>query len=138
MYELETAVRRFPGLHVRHSPGPFVDASGPNVDLESGLELPGLSADPLDPEDWWHRPVADWLARQLRGYRQLADREPDRIAWVLTGQFVGRGPDGEPLLANVLPVAGLSDELIAEAEDRYRTFFDAGRDTAGGSRRPSP
>lgn len=127
MYELETAARRFPHLHVRYSEGPVADEYGGSVDAESGLELPGLSVDPLEPEGWWHRPVADWLARQLCQYKHLRDRNPDRFAWVLTGRVVGRGPDCEPLLARILPVARISEELLVEAEARYRAHFDVGR-----------
>lgn len=126
MYELETAMRRFPGLHVRYSEGPSADGFATSVDTESGLELPGLSVNPLEPEHWWYRPVADWLARQLCQYRHLQTQNPDRFAWVLTGEMAGRGPDCEPLLAGVLPVARLSDDLLSEAERLYHAHFDAG------------
>ena len=125
--ELERAVRERPQLHVRYSEGPGADARRGSVDTESGLELPGLSVNPLAPEDWWRRPAADWLARQLCQYRHLQDRNPDRFAWVLTGRHVGRGPDCEPLIADPVAVARLSEELLREAEDRYRSRFDAGR-----------
>jgi hypothetical protein len=131
MYELEAALRRFPGLHIRYSEGPAADSDGVSTDAESGLELPGLSANPLEPEDWWHRPVGDWLARQLCQYKHLCDRNPDRYAWVLTGRMAGRGPDCEPLLANVSPVARLAPELLVEAEERYIARFDAGQGPEG-------
>ncbi len=127
IYELEAAMRRYPGLHVRYSEGPIADSRNTSVDTESGLVLPGLSVNPLHPEDWWHRPLSDWLARQLCQYKHLQNRNPDRFAWVLTGRVVGRGPDCEPLLANVVPVARLSDGLLVEAETRYRNHFDAGK-----------
>lgn len=123
MYDLEAALRRYPGLHVRYSEGPEADAQGTSVDSESGLELPGLPVDPLEPEHWWYRPVSDWLARQLCHYQPLHDRHPTRFAWVLTGQQVGRGPDGTPLLTNVLPVARVSAALIEDATHHYRTHF---------------
>lgn len=127
MRELQGYLRRFRGLHVRYSEGPTADMRARSVDTESGLELPGLSVNPLDPEDWWHRPVSDWLARQLSQYRHLQDQNPDRFAWVLTGQIVGRGPDCEPLLSRIVPIAALSDELLDEAEELYRAYFEAGK-----------
>lgn len=119
-----------PGLHVRYSAGPEDDGRRNSVDTESGLELPGLSVNPLDPEDWWTRPLEDWLARQLSQYRHLAEKDPDRIAWVLRGEVCGRGPDCEPLLRHVEPVAVLDPSLLDEAEARYRQNFDAGRGPA--------
>lgn len=116
-----------PGLHVRYSRGPEHDARESSVDTESGLELPGLSVNPLDPEPWWTRPVRDWLARQVCQYRHLAERNPRRMAWVLRGREVGRGPDCEPLLADVEPLGLLSAALLEEADAVYRTRFDAGR-----------
>ncbi|RGE21145.1 DUF6098 family protein [Leucobacter sp. wl10] len=127
LYQLEGALRRYPHLHVRYSEGPVADSRARSVDAESGLELPGLPANPLQPEDWWHRPAADWLARQLCRCGRLRKPDPDRFAWVLTGVVVGRGPDGEPLLRDVVPVARLSESLLEEAEERYRTHFDASR-----------
>ena len=125
--ELVELVRSRPGLHVRYSEGIESDREGGSIDTESGLELPGLSVNPLDAEEWWTRPLADWLARQVCQYRHLSEKNPERFAWVLTGRQVGRGPDCEPLLADVEPVARLSDALLGEAEQRYNTRFDAGR-----------
>jgi hypothetical protein len=118
-------------LFVRYSKGPEHDLSRTSIDTESGLELPGLSANPLDPEPWWSRPTLDWLARQLCQYKHLRDRNPDRIAWALHGDPAGRGPDCEPLLVDVEFVAELTDDLLAEAEQRYREQFDAGRGPEG-------
>ncbi|WP_248305751.1 DUF6098 family protein [Agromyces sp. H66] len=113
-------------LYVRYSRGPDHDLRQTSIDTESGLELPGLSVNPLDPEPWWTRPTSDWLARQLCQYKHLRDRNPDRIAWVLRGTIVGRGPDCEPLLADVEFIAELGDDLLAEAERRYHEHFAAG------------
>lgn len=118
-------------LFVRYSEGPEKDAEGRSIDTESGLELPGLSANPLDPEPWWTRPTADWLARQLCQYKHLSERNPDRLAWVLHGEEIARGPDCEPLLVDVEFVARLTDRLLAEAEQRYHERFDAGRGPEG-------
>jgi hypothetical protein len=128
--QLAAVVRACPGLHVRYSEGPEADASRNSIDTESGLELPGLSVNPLDAERWWTRPLEDWLARQLSQYRHLAEKDPERIAWVLRGEVCGRGPDCEPLLRDVEPVALISDELLDEARARYERNFAAGRGPA--------
>ncbi|MEW1833627.1 DUF6098 family protein [Microbacterium sp. NPDC079995] len=129
--ELAALVRSSPGLHVRWSEGPGQDAERTSIDAESGLRLPGLSANPLDAEGWWTRPLEDWLARQLSQYRHLQDENPDRFAWILRGEFAGRGPDCEPLLSDPEAVAILDEQLLQEAEDRYRGEFDAGRGPEG-------
>lgn len=128
--QLAAFVRACPGLHVRYSKGPDDDASRHSVDTESGLELPGLSVNPLDAEEWWCRPLEDWLARQLSQYRHLAEKDPERVAWILRGEMCGRGPDCEPLLRNVEPVAMLGEALLEEAQRRYEENFDAGRGPA--------
>ncbi|WP_261166333.1 DUF6098 family protein [Microbacterium sp. Marseille-Q6965] len=125
--ELEDLIAQRPELHLRYSEGPAQDDGGGSIDTESGLELPGLSVNPLAPEPWWTRPVADWLARQLCQYRHLAEANPARFAWVLTGRLVGRGPDCEPLLDDAIPVARLEKGLLEEADSRYRAAFDAER-----------
>lgn len=114
-------------VYVRYSEGPESDRDGGSIDAESGLELPGLSVNPLRPEQWWTRPIEDWLARQVSQYRELREKNHERYAWVLRGREVGRGPDCEPLLREVTPVARLTDGLLAEADRRYRARFDAGR-----------
>jgi uncharacterized protein DUF6098 len=80
--------------------GPDEDRkNGGSVDYESGLRLPGFSANPLDPERWWTRPLRDWLARQLCQYAHIKDSADDgRVAWILKGDVAGRGPDNEPLI----------------------------------------
>lgn len=128
--QLAAVVRACPGLHVRYSRGPEDDASRNSVDTESGLELPGLSVNPLDAEEWWTRPLEDWLARQLSQYRHLAEKDPQRVAWILRGEVCGRGPDCEPLLREVEPVAILDESLLEEAVARYHRNFDAGRGPA--------
>ncbi len=128
--ELATLVRADTGLYVRYSEGPEQDAHGRSVDSESGLTLPGLSVNPLAPTSWWTRPLSDWLARQLCQYRQLAEKEPERYAWILRGRVVARGPDNEPLLVDVEPVARLSEGLLREAERDYHSKFDAGKGPA--------
>jgi len=113
-------------LYVRFSKGPEADAEAQSLDHESGLELPGLSVNPLHPEPWWTRPVRDWLARQLCQYAHLRDEGAGRYAWVLTGQVAGRGPDCEPLIAEPRAVADIADEVIDEAGRVYSERFDRG------------
>lgn len=125
--ELAELVRSREQSCVRYSEGPRHDASEQSRDTESGLDLPGLSVNPLHPEAWWTRPLEDWLARQVCQYAELAEKNPDRYAWVLDGRTVGRGPDCEPLLTEVEPLAALSPELLDEAIARYEERFEAGR-----------
>jgi hypothetical protein len=116
-------LRREEPLYVRHSKGYDVDASSCSMDGESGLELPGLSANPMNPEAWWSRPWQDWIARQICQYRHLSQDDAEAQTWLLTGRVVGRGPDCEPLLTDVRPMGRLGDKLISEAEERYDAEF---------------
>ena len=128
--ELAELVATVPDLYVRYSAGPEHDEAQVSRDHESGLEMPGLSVNPLQPEPWWVRPLEDWLARQLCQYAHLQQKSPDeRHAWVLTGPAVGRGPDCEPLIAPATFVAWIDDAVVAEARDVYRERFDVGRDS---------
>lgn len=122
-------VRERPDAHVRYSRDPRTEAGLGSTDTESGLELPGLSVNPLGAEAWWSRPLDDWIARQLCQYRHLAEEDDDeeREAWVVAGREVGRGPDCEPLLADVEVIAVVGEDALDEAEARYRAVFDAGR-----------
>lgn len=125
--ELGELTAQFDELFVRYSEGPDDDRGSGSIDTESGLELPGLSVNPLTPEAWWSRPLTDWLARQVCQYRDLAERNPDRFAWALTGRVIGRGPDCEPLIVAAQPIARLSPALLEEAGVVYESHFDAGR-----------
>jgi hypothetical protein len=114
-------------LYLRYSPGPVADAQHLSTDHESGLVMPGLSANPMRVPAWWSLPPEDWLARRVCQYlREL--REGAR-PWVLTGRVVDFGPDNEPLLDDVEPIAWLSGELVRSAHERYRDRLDAGRAT---------
>lgn len=129
--DLEEIVSAREALYVRYSRGPHADRET-SRDYESGLDLPGLSANPLTPERWWTRPLREWLARQLCNYVHLSEDAPDeRIAWVLTGPVVARGPDNEPLIEPATAVAILDDRLVEEAKRVYRDRFDVGRDSTG-------
>ncbi|GAB3210327.1 DUF6098 family protein [Marinactinospora thermotolerans] len=131
--ELTSLVERDHGLYLRYSQGPQRDGEGPSKDYESGLELPGLSVTVLSAEDWWERPLADWVARQVCKYVDLAEQGESRRAWVLRGRVVGHGPDHEPLLVDVTPVAWVGDEAVRQARARYEERFDVGRDSTGRS-----
>lgn len=125
--ELAGLLRPERPLYVRYSKGFEHDSQESSRDGESGLELPGLSANPLDPEPWWTRPVQDWLARQLCQYQHLRETDPERHAWILAGRCIGRGPDCEPLLTEVEHIADVSAILLKEAQERYDERFHAGR-----------
>ncbi|WP_227747972.1 DUF6098 family protein [Oerskovia douganii] len=84
--------------------------------------MPGIPANPLDPEPWWARPPEQWVARQLQRYAHLAEEK--HYAWVLTGVVVGRGPDCEPLLGDVRPVARLTDQVVHDATRLYQAVLD--------------
>src|SRR5437763_11567719 len=71
--ELDVLAGKTRGLFVRHSKGVQADRERCSIDYESGLTLPGLSVNPLDPQPWWTRDRKDWLARQLCRYVHLQD-----------------------------------------------------------------
>jgi len=68
------------------------------------------------------------VARRICKYAAVA-RPPDRIGWVLSGRVVGRGPDHEPLVVDVVARAQVTDALIGQAADCYRRRFAVGRDS---------
>lgn len=117
-------------LYLRYSPGPEADAGHPSVDHESGLPMPGHSVNPLRVPGWWTLPVEDWLARRVCQY--LREVHEGARPWVLTGQVADFGPDNEPLLVHVRPIAWLSGELVREAHNRYVSRLNAGRATHRG------
>ena len=123
--ELEELVRAVPAIYLRYSERPVFGPENGSIDTESGLRLPGLSTNPLTPESWWTRPLADWLARQLCQYKYLQDKNPARQAWGLEGRVIARGPDCEPLLIDVRVRARLDDGVVGEAEQLYKENFDA-------------
>jgi hypothetical protein len=112
-------------LYLRYSPGPEADAEHPSMDHESGLPMPGHSAVPLRPPGWWTLPTADWVARRVCQY--LREVHEGARPWVLTGEVADFGPDNEPLVVGVQPVAWLSSEVVTEAFQRYQERMDTGR-----------
>jgi hypothetical protein len=59
----------------------------------------------------------------------LADGAPDRRPWVLTGEIVGNGPDHEPLVVDVEPIAWIGESALDQARRLYEDRFDRGRDS---------
>jgi hypothetical protein len=129
--ELVAVVADVPNAFIRYSNGPETDAKGPSVDYEARAQLPGWSVTNLHPEPWWPHAAADWVARRVCKYAELADKDPDRRPWILTGRVVGNGPDHEPLVVDIEPLAWVGDDAVAEATRRYRERFDVGRDSTG-------
>lgn len=125
--ELDAACAGPHALYIRYSDGPALDAASPSVDTESGLELPGLSVNPLVPEPWWSRQRIEWIARQVSQYRHLFDEDSSRFGWILTGRVVGRGPDCEPLLDQVVPIAPITRSVLNQAQTVYEVAFAARR-----------
>ncbi|MEU6969073.1 DUF6098 family protein [Kitasatospora aureofaciens] len=117
-------------VYLRYSEGPDGDGAL-SRDYEADVPLPGLSVTPLRPEPWWPRPAADWVARRVMKYADLAESCPQRRPWVLTGRVVGAGPDHEPLIADPLPLAWLGRNVLDEAVRRYQERFTPGRDSTG-------
>lgn len=129
--DVARVVERYPELYVRWSKGPDSDAEETSCDHASGLDLPGLAVNPMNPPRWWTLPVADWVARQITAYDHLGDGQPDHVAWLLTGRIVDRGPDNEPLVVDVHPVARLAPAVLREAAERTpRSQRDEDDDTS--------
>lgn len=122
--EVAELVRSRSDLDVRFSEDIQADVGTRTLDAESGILLPGLSVNPLTPEDWWSRPTVEWVARQLCQYAHLLDQEPRRKAWLIVGRVVGRGPDREPLLADIDVVDQIADDVLREAETMYGVRFN--------------
>ncbi|NJQ00351.1 DUF6098 family protein [Streptomyces zingiberis] len=120
LHQLVELVQRGDPVFVRWSRGPLTDLRHRPASQDSltGVLLPGLSASPLRVEEWWRdRPARLWVARRLYDYSHLReDKGPGVHPWVLTGIERGRGPDNEPLVAQVRPVAWIGAGVIAEAE----------------------
>lgn len=129
--ELAEVMAGEPAVFVRYSRGPDDDAHQASRDYEAGVDLPGLSVTPVTPEPWWTRPAIDWIARRVCKYMDLADDAPDRRPWILTGRVVGDGPDHEPLVTGIRPIAWLGENALRQARKRYEERFDTGRSSAG-------
>ena len=117
--ELAQLAQSRPDLYVRWSRGPEADESGTSKDELTGVELPGLCANPLAVEAWWEdRPLRTWVARRLYDYRHLEERRGrDVRPWVLSGEELGRGPDNEPIVRFDEAVAWIDDAVVKAAEE---------------------
>ncbi|MEU9591087.1 DUF6098 family protein [Streptomyces sp. NPDC048219] len=116
--ELADLVEHHRGLYVRWSRGPGTDLPRvSSTDELTGVAMPGLSANPLDVEEWWaDRPVRVWAARRLYDYGHLLhDKGRGVRPWVLTGREAGRGPDNEPLVTDARPMCWIAPRVIEEA-----------------------
>jgi len=109
---------RRPDLYIRWSRGPEVDLDRQaSRDELTNVELPGLSANALAVEPWWgDRSRRLWVARRLYDYRHLRVRRgPGVRPWVFVGDELARGPDNEPLVRCLEPVAWIADAVVDEA-----------------------
>lgn len=116
--ELGRLVERVPHLFVRWSHGPEADQKAArSTDDLTGVPMPGLSANPLDLEDWWDgRSIELWVARRLHDYSHLPREKGEGVRpWVLRGRVAARGPDNEPLVRDVEPVGWIDEAVITEA-----------------------
>jgi hypothetical protein len=127
--EVVDTVQSHGTVYLRYSKGPEDDLGRrTSRDYEAEVDLPGLSVTVVSPEPWWTRPVEDWVARRLCKYAELGEAE-GRFPWLLTGRAVGNGPDHEPLVDEVQPIARVADTAVREAVSVYRARFRAGRDS---------
>jgi hypothetical protein len=127
--ELVRFVQKHPDILLRYSTGPEEDAAhGPSHDYEAAVDLPGLSATRVEPEPWWPRPAEDWIARRVCKYAELGEAE-GRYPWLLTGEVAGYGPDHEPLMIRVRPLARISTQALEQAKALYQQRFEVGRDS---------
>ncbi|WP_199435340.1 DUF6098 family protein [Qaidamihabitans albus] len=115
--------------YLRYSPGPEADAGHPSTDHESGLVMPGLAVNPLPAPGWWSLPLEDWLARRVCQY--LREVREGARPWLLSGRQIDFGPDNEPLLVDIEPVAWIDSALVDEAHRRYHARLNAGSETHG-------
>ncbi|MBC7300641.1 MAG: hypothetical protein H5T78_06785 [Nocardia sp.] len=116
-------------VFLRYSHGPGTDAhDGPSRDYEAQVTMSGLSVTTMRPEPWWPRPALEWVARRLCKYADLG-AEQGRFPWLLTGRVVGAGPDHEPLVTAVHPLATIDRRAVTEARRLYHERFHVGRDS---------
>ncbi len=105
-------------LYVRWSRGPEWDTGSTSRDALTGVELPGLSANPLRVESWWgDRSLRLWVARRLYDYEHLRRRQqqPSVEAWLLRGRELARGPDNEPLVRCEEALCWIAETAMQEA-----------------------
>ena len=115
-------LRRDGEAYLRISPGPRTDRYSGMRDADSGCLLPGLPVWAMRPEPWWPAGPRLWAARQLVRHGYLLSGGKGHVAWLLTGEEVGRGPEGEPLVGSFRPVATVAPAVLAEAESAYAAW----------------
>jgi hypothetical protein len=109
-------IARADQLYLRWSRGPAVDEGRASCDDLTGAPLDGLSATPLAVEEWWgDRPLRLWAARRIYDYRHLPEIRGPVRPWVLRGREIGRGPDNEPLVECLEPLAWIAAEVVHDA-----------------------
>jgi hypothetical protein len=122
--------------YVRFSTAPPEGLDEPSVDGETGLELPGLSVNPLDPPRWWReRSPEEWIVRRICSYAHLQSGDPSRVCWLVHGDLVDRGPDNEPLIGDAEAVAIIDRAVV---DDCRRRRIDDGLESAEDVDRPPP
>lgn len=116
-------------VYIRYSNGPAADrAMGRSLNHVTGRREAGLSVGNLivtdaewmmdeDQADYWRRHIAS----MVRSYSFLPGKP-----YILTGDVVGFGSDGEPLLANWRQVARMSPTVLAEADQIRPTYVPIG------------
>ena len=123
-------------VYVRFSKAPPEGLKEPSVDGETGLEMPGLSVNPLDPPNWWRgHGLDEWIARRICSYAHLQADDPKRVCLLVSGTVVDRGPDNEPLLAGAEVVAIVSRAVVDECRRRR---LEAGLDRPDDCDDPPP
>jgi len=107
-------------VYLRFSYSPDDGDAAARRERESGYLLPGVPAWPMNPEPWWGAGSRVWVARQLarRAHLSHAGAEP----WLVSGEIRGRGPDCEPLIAHVSPIALVHRRVLAEAEESHAAW----------------
>lgn len=127
LWVLAERVLREAPVYLRYSHGPERDQASASRDYEADVTLPGLPVTGLTPEPWWTRPPVDWVARRVCKYLDLSEQDPSRRPWVLHGRVIGSGPDHEPLLDRISPIAWLDPHLVRQAQQHYHARFHVGR-----------
>ena len=135
--EVVAAVERSDApVYVRFGKAPPEGLEEPSIDGETGLQLPGVSANPLTPPNWWRGfGLDEWIARRICSYAHLQADEPERVCLLVRGTVVERGPDNEPLLGDVEAIAVASRAVVEECRRRR---IEAGLERPEDSDDPPP
>lgn len=133
--ELVELAATHPALYLRWSGGPDADADANAAHCSDGdggatrTRGTGVVVNPLAVEpSWGDRPLRAWLVRRLHDRRHLGERTRDARPWLLEGDEVGRGPDGEAAVACRRPIAWVARDVIDAALEEAEA--QAGADEA--------